>query len=138
MSLVTHWDWCMQMKFKDIYRYFQEPPPIYLSKEVAVCYILSVLLEQGDSYGTALIHLVEEEYPLYRLSDTVLYSALKFLEKEKVVEGYWQKVKGRGRPRKMYQLSDEKLEQSKGLAHLWHRYLEESHVPSRTRQFQSG
>lgn len=126
------------MKLKDIYRYFKEPPPIYLSKEVAVCYILSVLLERGDSYGTALIQFVEEEHPLYRLSDTVLYSALKFLEQEKVIDGYWQKVKGRGRPRKMYQLCVEKLTQANNLARLWHRYLEESQLPRQSRKLNSG
>jgi DNA-binding PadR family transcriptional regulator len=110
------------MKFQDIYHFFQEPPPIYLSKEVAVCYILSVLLEYGDSYGTALIQRIEDDSSLYRLSDTVLYSALKFLEDEKVVEGYWQKVEGRGRPRRMYQIRASKLDLAKQLDRLWHDY----------------
>lgn len=113
------------MKFQDIYHFFEAPPPIYLSKEVAVCYVLSNLLEQGESYGTALIHCIETEYPLYRLSDTVLYSALKFLEDEAVVEGYWQKVEGRGRPRRMYQVKVEQLEVAHQLAKLWQRYLEQ-------------
>jgi DNA-binding PadR family transcriptional regulator len=110
------------MKFQDIYHFFQEPPPIYLSKEVAVCYILSVLLEYGDSYGTALIQRIEDDSSLYRLSDTVLYSALKFLEDEKVVEGYWQKVEGRGRPRRMYQIRASKLDLARQLDRLWHDY----------------
>jgi DNA-binding PadR family transcriptional regulator len=110
------------MKFQDIYHFFQEPPPIYLSKEVAVCYILSVLLRDGDSYGTALIQRIEEDSSLYRLSDTVLYSALKFLEDEKVVEGYWQKVEGRGRPRRMYQVRASKMDLAKQLDRLWHEY----------------
>ncbi|NCJ08519.1 PadR family transcriptional regulator [Synechococcales cyanobacterium C] len=126
------------MKFQDIYRYFQEPPPIYLSKEVAVCYILSTLLVQGASYGTALIQRVELDYPLYRLSDTVLYSALKFLEDEEVIEGYWQKVEGRGRPRRMYQVTEEKLEQAKNLSHLWERYLGEQSPSSDAGNIQSG
>lgn len=113
------------MKFQDIYQYFQEPPPVYLSKEVAVCYVLSVLLEQGDSYGTALIQSVETQYSLYRLSDTVLYSALKFLEDEGVIQGYWQKVEGRGRPRRMYEVAMEKREDAKKLAACWHDYLGE-------------
>ncbi len=113
------------MKFQDIYHFFQEPPPIYLSKEVAVCYILSVLLKYGDSYGTALIQRIEEDSSLYRLSDTVLYSALKFLEDEKVVEGYWQKVEGRGRPRRMYQIRANKLDLAQQLDSLWHDYAEQ-------------
>ncbi len=92
------------MKLDDIYHFFQNPPPTYLSPELAVGYILSVLL-QGESYGTELIERLESEYPRYRLSDTVLYDALKFLESEKAVIGYWQKVIGRGRPRRMYQVS---------------------------------
>ncbi|WP_404787248.1 PadR family transcriptional regulator [Altericista sp. CCNU0014] len=123
------------MKFQDIYHFFQEPPPIYLSKEVAVCYILSVLLRYGDSYGTALIQRIEQDSPLYRLSDTVLYSALKFLEDEKVVDGYWQKVEGRGRPRRMYQIKASKLELAKQLERLWHDYIAQSDMSN---QRQSG
>ncbi len=109
------------MKFEDIYQFFQDPPPFYLNKELAVCYVLSVLL-RGDSYGTELIQLLENEYPLYRLSDTVLYSALKFLEDEDMVTGYWKKVEGRGRPRRMYQIQPESMEQAQELAQLWHEY----------------
>ena len=38
-----------------------------------------------ESYGTELIQKLESEYPTYRLSDTVLYSAIKFLEEEGVL-----------------------------------------------------
>lgn len=109
------------MKFEDIYQFFQDPPPIYLNKELAVCYVLSVLL-RGDSYGTELIQLLENEYPTYRLSDTVLYSALKFLEDEGAIAGYWRKVEGRGRPRRMYQVRPEWMGQAQELARLWQGY----------------
>ena len=49
----------MQMKFEDIYQFFQDPPPNYLNKELAVCYVLSVLIE-GESYGTHLIQQHEK------------------------------------------------------------------------------
>ncbi len=111
------------MKFEDIYQFFRQPPPIYLSKEVAVCYVLHVLVESGDSYGTALIQSIETEHPLYRLSDTVLYNALKFLEDENMITGYWKKVEGRGRPRRMYQVRAEKMTQAKELASLWIQYV---------------
>jgi DNA-binding PadR family transcriptional regulator len=111
----------MPMRLEDIYQFFQNPTPTYLNQELAVCYILSVLL-QGESYGTELIQRLESEYPLYRLSDTVLYSALKFIEDEKAVTGYWKKVKGRGRPRRMYQVSPEWQDQAQHLARLWHDY----------------
>jgi hypothetical protein len=42
------------MNFEDIYCFFRDPPPLYLNQELAVCYILDILLE-GDSYGTELI-----------------------------------------------------------------------------------
>jgi DNA-binding PadR family transcriptional regulator len=123
------------MKFQDIYHFFQAPPPIYISKEVAVCYILAVLLDHGDSYGTALIQRIEQDSDLYRLSDTVLYSALKFLEDEKVIDGYWQKVEGRGRPRRMYQVRNSKIEFAKQLGQLWEEYALQS---DKNRQRQSG
>lgn len=110
------------MKFEDIYDFFRNPPPNYLNKELAVCYVLSVLLRH-DSYGTELIQLLETEYPTYRLSDTVLYSALKFLEAEGVIAGYWKKVEGRGRPRRMYQIDSQWRERSEELSQLWHGYI---------------
>jgi DNA-binding PadR family transcriptional regulator len=126
------------MKFQDIYHFFEEPPPVYLSKEVAVCYVLSILLERGDSYGTALIQFLETDHGLYRLSDTVLYSALKFLEDETVIEGYWQRVEGRGRPRRMYQVVAEQLELANQLASLWQKYLDQGADGSSTAQRQSS
>jgi DNA-binding PadR family transcriptional regulator len=110
------------MKFEDIYRFFQAPPPFYLNKELAVCYVLAVLV-RGDSYGTELIQLLENENNAYRLSDTVLYSALKFLEEEGIVVGYWKKVEGRGRPRRMYQVQEEAQKQSQELSQLWQEYI---------------
>ena len=109
------------MTIEDIYQYFQTPPPIYLSQEQAVCYVLSVLL-RGESYGTELIGRLESEYPRYRLSDTVLYSALKFLEDEKAITGYLKKVEGRGRPRRMYQVSPQWQDRASDLARLWHEF----------------
>lgn len=110
------------MRIEDIYQFFQNPPPTYLSQELAVCYVLSVLLK-GESYGTELIQKLESEYPNYRLSDTVLYSALKFLEDEKAILGYWKKVEGRGRPRRMYQISSEWQVQAQELSRLWQEYI---------------
>ena len=107
--------------FEDIYQFFQSPPPVYLNKELAVCYILSVLL-QRDSYGTELIGQLERDYSIYRLSDTVLYGALKFLEDQGTIIGYWKKVEGRGRPRRMYQIISQWRSQATNLARLWYEY----------------
>jgi len=127
------------MKFENIYQFFQDPPPVYLNKELAVCYILSVLLH-GDSYGTELIGQLEKEFPIYRLSDTVLYSALKFLEDEGVITGYWKKVEGRGRPRRMYQIFPEWRHQAQDLARLWHEYTGQGNslTQHRHRELEAG
>lgn len=109
------------MKLEDIYRFFQNPPPTYLGQELAVCYVLSVLLTR-ESCGTELIQLLEVDDSHYRLSDTVLYSALKFLEDEKAIAGYWKKVEGRGRPRRMYRVSSHWLILAEELASFWHNY----------------
>lgn len=109
------------MTFEDIYRFFKSPPPIHLNRELAVCYVLSVFLRR-DSYGTELIECLEKEYADFRLSDTVLYSALKFLEREGSISGYWKKVEGRGRPRRMYQVSPEFRGKARELARLWDEY----------------
>lgn len=111
--------------FDDIHQFFRNPPPFYLNKELAVCYVLAVLIRR-DSYGTELISLLEHEYPTYRLSDTVLYSALKFLEDADTITGYWKKVEGRGRPRRMYQISPEWQQQANELSHLWQSYAGKS------------
>ncbi len=81
------------------------------------------ILLRGESYGTELIQQLETEYPTYRLSDTVLYSAIKFLEDQRAITGYWKKLEGRGRPRRMYQVSPEWQVQAQDLAQLWHEYI---------------
>lgn len=113
------------MKIEDIYAYYQTPHPIFLNPELTVCYVLSVLVE-GNSYGTELISRLEQDYPNYRLSDTVLYGALNFLLDEEFLTGYWQKVEGRGRPRRMYQLTDKARNPAKELANLWHKYVKQT------------
>jgi len=109
------------MKFEDIYRFFSNPPPLYLNQELAVCYVLAMLLE-GESYGTELIGRLEREPSIYRLSDTVLYSALKFLEEAGAITGYWKKVEGRGRPRRMYQIQASWGDKAQELANFWYEY----------------
>jgi DNA-binding PadR family transcriptional regulator len=116
------------MKFDDIYGFFQSPPPLHLNQELAVCYILEVLLS-GDSYGTELIGRLERESATYRLSDTVLYSAIKFLETSGTIAGYWKKVEGRGRPRRMYRIEPTWIDRAQELAYFWQQYAR-THVTS--------
>jgi DNA-binding PadR family transcriptional regulator len=106
------------MKLEEIYQFIVQQPPNYLSCEQTVYYVLSVLLTK-ESYRTRLIQKLESEYPHYRLSDTVLYAALKFLETEKALVGRTQKVDGRGRPRRMYQISPQWKDEARKLAALW-------------------
>jgi DNA-binding PadR family transcriptional regulator len=109
-------------RLSTIVQYFQNPPATYLNQELAVCYVLSVLLKE-DSYGTELIQWLEDNHPSYRLSDTVLYSALKFLEEENLVVSYWKKTEGRGRPRRMLKIVPESRSQCEQLAQLWSNYI---------------
>jgi len=114
------------MTFEDIYQFFNNPPPTYLNRELAVCYVLDFLL-QKESYGTELIEQLPEQFPQYRLSDTVLYGALNFLEQSGMIQGYWQKLKGRGRPRKMYSIVRGYQDKAEELAKLWRNYLNHNH-----------
>ncbi|MDV2997392.1 MAG: hypothetical protein N4J56_007097 [Chroococcidiopsis sp. SAG 2025] len=110
------------MTIEEIYQFFAAQPPIYLSSEQAACYVLSVLLIE-ESYGTRLIQKLESDYPPYRLSDTVLYAALNFLETERAIASRWQKVDGRGRPRRMYSVSSQWLDEAQKLAALWRGFV---------------
>ncbi len=109
------------MTLKQIYQFFQNPPLKFLSQELAVCYVMSVLL-QGNSYGTELINRLENDYPTYRLSDPVLHDVLNFLESEQAITRYLKKAEGRGRPRSMYQLSPQWSSQAQKLTELWQHY----------------
>lgn len=110
------------MKFEDIYKYYETPQPTFLNQELATCYVLSVLL-QHNSYGTELIQKIEQDHPNYRVSDTTLYAALQFLQDEQVVTSYWQKVQGRGRPRRIYQIVEGMHFRAAEFASLWLNYM---------------
>ncbi len=118
-----------RMNFDDIYCFFRNPPPLYLNQELAVCYILDILL-QGDSYGTELIARLERESSTYRLSDTVLYSAIKFLEGSGTIVGYWKKVEGRGRPRRMYRIEPDWITKAREFAYFWSQYSHANSAPA--------
>jgi DNA-binding PadR family transcriptional regulator len=113
------------MNFDDIYGFFRNPPPLYLNQELAVCYILHTLLTR-DSYGTESIAKLERDSPNYRLSDTVLYSAVKFLEANDTIVCYWQKAEGRGRPRRMYAIEPTWDLRARELAQFWEDYVRNS------------
>lgn len=112
------------MGFDSIYQFFQNPQPHHLTKEQAVCYVLSVLIDH-DSYGTALIEHLTAEYPGYCLSDTILYTAVRFLEEQALVESYRKRMKGRGRPRHMYHVPPAAQAKAQELANLWLTYVQQ-------------
>jgi DNA-binding PadR family transcriptional regulator len=112
------------MTFDTIYQFFEAPQLRYLNKELAACYVMSVLSQQ-DSYGTELIQLLETQFPSHRLSDTVLYTVLQFLEGENVIQAYWKKVEKRGRPRRMYHIREDAMAQARSLTQLWRDYIKE-------------
>ncbi|ABW32260.1 circadian period extender [Acaryochloris marina] len=113
------------MKFQDIFEYFKNPPPTKLCQEVAACFILSVLIDLGDSDFTAISQYLKSKHPAYRVSDHILYIARNFLVDEALILSYWQKQPGQGRPNQMYKISVEKQGEALQLAQLWHRYLGE-------------
>lgn len=100
--------------------FFLNPPPFYLNKALTVAYVLSVLSER-DAYGTELIQLLETSYRGYKLSDIVLYNVVGFLEKEQIISTYWNKAETgqRGRPRRMYKVEPDKVEEARKLGDLW-------------------
>ncbi|MBE9012499.1 helix-turn-helix transcriptional regulator, partial [Pseudanabaenaceae cyanobacterium LEGE 13415] len=108
---------------EDIYRFFQTPQPIFLNQELTVCYLMSVLVE-SESYGTELVQTLRQNYPNYRLSDTILQSSLRFLEKQELITSYWKKPEKRGRPRRMYQLCPEARSKAEEFAQFWRNYVQ--------------
>ncbi|MGG6262786.1 PadR family transcriptional regulator [Leptolyngbya sp. AN03gr2] len=115
------------MTLDNIFSYLQSPPPRYINPEIAVCYILAVLLE-GDSYGSHLVKQISKTYPTYRLSETVLYSAITFLIEEGLIISYQQKAEGRGRPRQMYRLKESAQGKARELAQMGTHYLSSANL----------
>lgn len=98
----------MALTKESIERRFVEGRAHYLTAEEAVCYVASALTLH-DSYGTLLINSLDRDERKHqlRISDTVLYKALKFLESNDYIFGYWWHVEGRARPRRMYRITDD-------------------------------
>ena len=115
------------MKIEDIYEYFARPPVTFLSQEETVCYVLSVLLKE-ELYPSELIERLEQEYPTYRLSDPILLDALNFLEDVGAVTSYRVRH-GRGRPRRLYQLTEDWVGEAQKLAQLWWATTEQRSLP---------
>ena len=89
------------MNLQDIKDYFQSPPPKLAPKELATAYV-AYAIAQGNSHCAALAQDFEgAQAPGWLLEDVALYAALKFLEGEALIEGYWLSVNDQ-RPRRMF------------------------------------
>ena len=93
-------------RFCEIYEYFQTPQERYMKQEEAIAFICW-FVRQHDSYGTELISYVKMKLSGWNLSDTILYAALSFLEKNGMIARYSKGVDGRGRPRNMIKIPDD-------------------------------
>lgn len=67
--------------------------------------ILSVLLEK-DNYGYEISKTIKEKSDnLFEILEATMYLALKRLEKQKAIEGYWGDETGGGR-RRYFKITD--------------------------------
>jgi DNA-binding PadR family transcriptional regulator len=91
------------MDIQSIKAFFRNTRYVQLTQEEAVCYLLTRLLDV-DCYATQVINGLKRSSARYRLSDTNLYAAIKFLTEIGAISSYLQRCPGKGRPRKMFAL----------------------------------
>ncbi|MEB3274380.1 MAG: PadR family transcriptional regulator [Prochlorothrix sp.] len=113
------------MNWNRIYQFFDDPPPKYLPKELAVAYVLSLLLE-GETAGVEMIERLEQQGSPYRISEHILRIALDFLLAENAITRRWDSSHGRGRPRRLYCLTATGIPLAQDLAQRWRQYGRES------------
>ncbi|WP_026895631.1 PadR family transcriptional regulator [Clostridiisalibacter paucivorans] len=81
--------------------------------------IILRILYQRDSYGYEIIKTIKENSNgRYELKEPTLYSCLKRLKKQKMVESYWGNESQGGR-RKYYRITDRGLETYKNNYESW-------------------
>lgn len=114
----------------DIEHYFQQPPPLFLDLELAICWVLACLL-QNDSYPSGILHSLQSEHPQLRLSETVLHQAVDFLDQQEMLDCYTKRCPSRGRPRRMLHLHQDARTEAERLMGPWRRWLHE-HGPLTT------
>lgn len=114
----------------DIEHYFQQPPPLFLDLELAICWVLACLL-QNDSYPSGILHSLQSDHPQLRLSETVLHQAVDFLDQQEMLDCYTKRCPSRGRPRRMLHLHQDARNEAERLMGPWRRWLHE-HGPLTT------
>lgn len=112
---------------QQITEYVSQEQPEFLTEEVGATYICWSINQFGKVYGTGLINALEELEARFhlKLSDTNMYEGLKFLESQGIITGSWEKVAGRGRPRRIYTVAQPS--QLADLANLWEKFLFTKH-----------
>lgn len=101
---------------------FSEDRLVFLTAEQAICYVAYRLIK-GDSYGTELIQELTRRTNRYQISDTICCKALNFLVREGLATSFEQKIEGRGRPRRMYQLVKQRRKDAVRLATCWRKMV---------------
>lgn len=106
------------MQIKDVYDYFNTFHLQYLKIPEAIAYLAFVVRDE-EFYASGIKKKLNEEYPKLAISDTVLYQAIDCLSKWQWINHYNLVQQNRGRPRTMYRLDDQYLEEVKNIACLW-------------------
>ena len=109
------------MHFKPIRGVSQNPKPTFLTVELAVCYVLHVLLET-DAHRTELRQRVESDYPGYKLSKTIFYRAMRVLERKQLIVKYWDRNR-RGLPDQTLKVHPYRLAKAEELARRWQAHV---------------
>lgn len=102
------------MKISTIYK---SSDHTHLSQRQTIWWVC-FLLQSGDTYQ-AKIQADLKQYPTLKLSACVLNKALKFMVAKKLIISYQQPIKGRGQPRKIYQVNPDSQAIVKDFANLW-------------------
>jgi len=88
-----------------------------MNKRMAAAYLCHLLITRKDGfYGSGVLSSLPDGW---RLSDTMLATAIALLDAEGWVICNEQKVVGRGRPRKIYTIAPGAEEQVKESANYW-------------------
>lgn len=111
----------------EITRFLDNPPPRFLSVEEAAAYALSLLLEK-PSYAYGMMEAIANSSNL-RISDTVMFKALKSLEDAGVIyQLETVKKEGRGRPPQNYAIADGYRAVALKVVARWQKYMEAINV----------
>lgn len=58
-----------------------------------------IILKSSDNYGNGISQIIKNEFKSFEIKEGTLYSNLKRMNTEKLIEGYWGEETGGGRRR---------------------------------------